>query len=256
MVGTCARFSICNTISLNISRSDNWKNTETRLLNLSPARQKVGNLATKYGTLKSKSPDKPTQIFVRTFFKDLLDNSLTYFKQFVFVVDDESSIPHIIAPWSSRVPRCQDEKQTVSALGLMTWQTNIKGLSSPSAISWYWNQDSIRISISLVWSASRKRMDPSAYTYPSPLAGYGGLTPLSDEKAEDGKSESLKTITVHCSVSYFVHLCNSILILFLKIRRRNWPCPLPGYVNIQTGILSKSYEKFQEPLDNGRRGGL
>jgi DOPA 4,5-dioxygenase len=59
-------------------------------------------------------------------------------------------------------------------------------------------------------------MDPSQYTYPSPLAGYENAPPLPDEKAEDGKS----------------------------------------YVNPQTGVLSKSYEKFVEPLDNGRRGGL
>jgi DOPA 4,5-dioxygenase len=58
--------------------------------------------------------------------------------------------------------------------------------------------------------------DASAYTYPSPLAGYENLPPLGEEKAEDGKS----------------------------------------YVNPQTGVLSKSYEKFTEPLDSGIRGGL
>ncbi|KAG4427757.1 hypothetical protein IFR05_016761 [Cadophora sp. M221] len=56
--------------------------------------------------------------------------------------------------------------------------------------------------------------DPSLYTYPSPLEGYENAPQLPDEKAEDGKS----------------------------------------YKNPQTGILSKSYERFVEPLDNGRRG--
>jgi hypothetical protein len=58
--------------------------------------------------------------------------------------------------------------------------------------------------------------DPSLYTYPSPLAGYENAPPLPDEKAADGKS----------------------------------------FVNPQTGRLSKSYEKFTEPLDSGIRGGL
>jgi hypothetical protein len=35
----------------------------------------------------------------------------------------------------------------------------------------------------------KSKMDPLAYSYPSPLAGYEGLPPLPDEKAEDGKSE-------------------------------------------------------------------
>jgi hypothetical protein len=58
--------------------------------------------------------------------------------------------------------------------------------------------------------------DPSLYTYPSPLKGYENAPPLPDERAEDGKS----------------------------------------YKNPQTGVLSKSYERFTEPLDNGIRGGL
>jgi DOPA 4,5-dioxygenase len=53
-------------------------------------------------------------------------------------------------------------------------------------------------------------------TYPSPLAGYEDAPPLPDEKNEDGKS----------------------------------------YKNPQTGVLSPAYERFPEPLDNGRRGGL
>jgi len=66
-------------------------------------------------------------------------------------------------------------------------------------------------------SLNEKQMaDPSLYDYPSPLAGYENSPPLTDEKAADGKS----------------------------------------YVNPQTGILSKSYEKFTEPLDSGIRGGL
>jgi hypothetical protein len=58
--------------------------------------------------------------------------------------------------------------------------------------------------------------DPSAYDYPSPLAGYEDAPPLSNEKAADGKAIS----------------------------------------NPQTGILSKSYERFCEPLDYGIRGAL
>jgi hypothetical protein len=58
--------------------------------------------------------------------------------------------------------------------------------------------------------------DPSQYTYPSPLAGYENASPLPDEKAPDGKS----------------------------------------YINPQTGKLSESYERFTDPLDNGRRGAL
>ena len=58
--------------------------------------------------------------------------------------------------------------------------------------------------------------DPFFYTYQSPLTGYEDAAPLTDEKTEDGKS--------------------------LK--------------NPQTGILSKAYEVFPDPLDKGRRGGL
>jgi hypothetical protein len=55
-----------------------------------------------------------------------------------------------------------------------------------------------------------------AISYPSPLTGYENAAPLSDERAEDGKS----------------------------------------FKNAQTGVLSSAYEKFPEPLDNGVRGGL
>jgi hypothetical protein len=33
--------------------------------------------------------------------------------------------------------------------------------------------------------------DPLIYSYPSPLDGWENSTPLPDEKAEDGKSESI-----------------------------------------------------------------
>lgn len=56
--------------------------------------------------------------------------------------------------------------------------------------------------------------DPSLYKYPSPLKGYEGLEPLSDERNEDGKS----------------------------------------YKNTQTGKLSASYERFTDGLDNGIQG--
>jgi hypothetical protein len=39
-------------------------------------------------------------------------------------------------------------------------------------------------------------MDPSTYTYASPLAGYEGLEPLPDEKAEDGKSKHSLNATI------------------------------------------------------------
>ncbi|KAJ5555063.1 hypothetical protein N7461_003533 [Penicillium sp. DV-2018c] len=58
--------------------------------------------------------------------------------------------------------------------------------------------------------------DQFAFSYPSPLEGYENLEPLSDEKAEDGKS--------------------------LK--------------NPQHGILSKAYEEFPDPLSKGRDGGF
>jgi hypothetical protein len=63
--------------------------------------------------------------------------------------------------------------------------------------------------------------DPFQYTYPSPLAPYAhakDLPALPDAMAADGKS----------------------------------------YVNPPRadGKLSESYERFVEPLDNGRRGGL
>ncbi|KXX74981.1 DOPA 4,5-dioxygenase [Madurella mycetomatis] len=54
------------------------------------------------------------------------------------------------------------------------------------------------------------------FNYPSPLAGYESAPPLPDERAEDGKS----------------------------------------FRNPQTGVLSSAYDKFVDPLDNGRRGGF
>lgn len=58
--------------------------------------------------------------------------------------------------------------------------------------------------------------DSLEFNYPSPLAGYENAPPLPDERAEDGKS----------------------------------------YRNPQTGVRSSAYERFVDPLDNGRRGGL
>lgn len=54
------------------------------------------------------------------------------------------------------------------------------------------------------------------YKFPSPLEGYENAPPLPTEKSEDGKS--------------------------LK--------------NPETGMLSKAYEAFVDPLEKGRRAGL
>ncbi|KAI1118346.1 DOPA-like domain-containing protein [Nemania sp. NC0429] len=53
-------------------------------------------------------------------------------------------------------------------------------------------------------------------TYTSPLAGYEDAPPLPTERAEDGKS----------------------------------------YLNLKNDELSPAYEKFTDPIDNGRRGGF
>lgn len=58
--------------------------------------------------------------------------------------------------------------------------------------------------------------DPFLYTFPSPLVGYEGGEPLSDEFDDDGKS----------------------------------------YKNTQTGVLSPSYEKFTSGISNGQRCGF
>ncbi|KAF2477943.1 uncharacterized protein BDR25DRAFT_330555 [Lindgomyces ingoldianus] len=58
--------------------------------------------------------------------------------------------------------------------------------------------------------------DPSYYTYPSPLEGYQGLPPLSNEISEDGKS----------------------------------------FVNLPGKKKSIAYSSFVEPITNGRRGGF
>jgi hypothetical protein len=58
--------------------------------------------------------------------------------------------------------------------------------------------------------------DAAQYEYPSPLAGYEDAPPLPDERAADGKS----------------------------------------FANPPNDKLSKAYEEFTNPLDNGRRGGL
>jgi hypothetical protein len=58
--------------------------------------------------------------------------------------------------------------------------------------------------------------DPSSYCYAWPLVGFEDAPALPNEKDADGKA--------------------------IK--------------NPQTGVLSQSYEKFCEPLDNGIRGAL
>lgn len=58
--------------------------------------------------------------------------------------------------------------------------------------------------------------DPSLYTFPSPLKGWKNLPPLPEETTADGKS----------------------------------------LVNPPAEKLSGSYERFIDPLDQGKRGGL
>ncbi|ORY61604.1 DOPA-like domain-containing protein [Pseudomassariella vexata] len=58
--------------------------------------------------------------------------------------------------------------------------------------------------------------DPSQYKYPSPLEGYENAPPLSDDKAEDGKS----------------------------------------FVNPKNEKLSKAYDEFPDPLNKGLQGGF
>jgi hypothetical protein len=58
--------------------------------------------------------------------------------------------------------------------------------------------------------------DSMLYTFPSPLEGYRGLPPLSNELEEDGKS----------------------------------------FKNPKSEKLSESYERFTSGVDNGRRGGM
>ncbi|CAP66773.1 uncharacterized protein PODANS_4_7280 [Podospora anserina S mat+] len=65
-------------------------------------------------------------------------------------------------------------------------------------------------------TSEQKMADALEWNYTSPLAGYENAPPLPDERTDDGKS----------------------------------------YVNNQTGVKSVAYERFIEPLDNGRRGGF
>ncbi|KAF4441830.1 DOPA 4,5-dioxygenase [Fusarium austroafricanum] len=58
--------------------------------------------------------------------------------------------------------------------------------------------------------------DASVFTYPSPLTGYENAPPLSDEKAQDGKS----------------------------------------FVNPPSDKLSEAYERFIDPLNRSERGGF
>lgn len=57
--------------------------------------------------------------------------------------------------------------------------------------------------------------DSSQYAYKSPLHGYEHLPPLSDERNDDGKN----------------------------------------FVNPKTNVLSKAYEEFVDPIENGIKGG-
>ncbi|KAK4200812.1 DOPA-like domain-containing protein [Triangularia verruculosa] len=61
-----------------------------------------------------------------------------------------------------------------------------------------------------------KMADSLDFNYKSPLAGYEKAPPLPDKRTDDGKS----------------------------------------FVNNQTGVKSVAYERFIEPLENGRRGGF
>ncbi|MCJ1480417.1 hypothetical protein MMC06_000572 [Schaereria dolodes] len=58
--------------------------------------------------------------------------------------------------------------------------------------------------------------DPSAYEYPSPLEGYENLPPLPNERENSGQGKA--------------------------------------YVNPQTGVLSKAYEEFVDPITKSSRG--
>lgn len=74
--------------------------------------------------------------------------------------------------------------------------------------------------------------DPFAYGYPSPLAGYENLNPLSEYVSPHKTSKSLLIIC----------------------RERNEDGK--SLKNPQTGVLSKSYEEFPDPLSKGREGGF
>lgn len=63
---------------------------------------------------------------------------------------------------------------------------------------------------------NEKMSRPVKQNYPSPIAGYEGAPPLSEERNDDGKS----------------------------------------FVNPKREGLSDTYQRFADPLDNGRRGGL
>ncbi|KAI1269061.1 DOPA-like domain-containing protein [Xylariaceae sp. FL1019] len=73
------------------------------------------------------------------------------------------------------------------------------------------------------------------YTYPSPLAGFENLPPLPDQRAENANGED-----GHVNPSHV----NGV------------PYSNPPYVNPQRDERSDAYDKFTEPLNNGRRGGF
>ncbi|KAK3174233.1 hypothetical protein OEA41_001477 [Lepraria neglecta] len=75
-------------------------------------------------------------------------------------------------------------------------------------------------------------MDPSQYQYPSPLEGYEHLPPLPEYVDRDG--EGPRMLTNHSEKTE----------------------DGKSYVNPQTGVLSKAYESFVDPIDNGTRGGF
>jgi hypothetical protein len=56
-------------------------------------------------------------------------------------------------------------------------------------------------------SKKENMADPSVYSYPSPLEGWDVSTPLPDEKAEDGKSESqFRIITTQTPSNFPRHI--------------------------------------------------
>lgn len=128
----------------------------------------------------------------------------------------------MVTPWRGMPPGDAGPRDRLwsDLNGCGTWLTKTKQPSFNVPISthikFYIEPFSSRISIITLESTTLYTMDVTGFTYPSPLTGYENAPPLPEERAEDGKS----------------------------------------YRNTQTGVLSKAYEKFPAPLDNGRRGGL
>ncbi len=78
--------------------------------------------------------------------------------------------------------------------------------------------------------------DQFSYTYPSPLEGYEDLAPLPEYALSPGRQPQIETISNASS------------------REKNEDGK--SLKNPQHGILSKAYEAFPSPIDNGRRGGF